>query len=99
VGFKEDAEFARSVSMGATGTKAVARCLHEQHGHRLIELERFAMANKVWQTKVKRLRLPDLLCLACGRRVESRAKSVFAIEVSDSDKPGRQWGCRRATRR
>lgn len=90
MGFKEDAEFARSVSMGAAGTEAVARCLRE-HGHRPIELERFAMANKVWQTKVKRLRLPDLVCVACGRRVESRAKSVFAIEVSDSDRPGREW--------
>jgi hypothetical protein len=91
VGFKEDADFARFVSMGATGTAAVARHLRERHGHRPIELERYAMANKIWQTKVKRLRLPDLLCVACGRRVESRAKSALAIVLSDSDTPGREW--------
>ena len=61
MGFKEDADFARFVSMGAVGVAAVAFDLSEAHGHRMVELERYAMANKVWQTKVKRLRLPDLL--------------------------------------
>ena len=91
MGFKEDADFARYVSMGATGTAAIASYLRDRYGHRPIELERYAMANKVWQTKVKRLRLPDLLCVACGRRVESRAKSALAIVLSDSDTPGREW--------
>jgi len=91
VGFKEDADFARFVSMGAAGTAAVGRFLRDEHGHRPVELERYAMANKVWQTKVKRLRLPDLVCLRCGRRVESRAKSKLGIIVSHSDRPGRQW--------
>ncbi len=91
MGFKEDADFARYVSMGATGTAAVARCLRDRHGHRPIELERYAMANKVWQTKIKRLRLPDLLCVQCGRRIESRAKSTLAVVLSDSDTPGREW--------
>jgi hypothetical protein len=91
VGFKEDADFARFVSMGATGTAAIASYLRDRYGHRPIELERYAMANKIWQTKVKRLRLPDLLCAACGRRVESRAKSALAIVLSDSDTPGREW--------
>lgn len=91
MGFKEDADFARFVSMGAVGTAAVARHLREKHGHRPIELERYAMANKVWQTKVKRLRLPDLLCVRCGRRIESRAKSKLGIILSHSDIPGREW--------
>ncbi len=91
MGFKEDADFARFVSMGAVGTAAVAAHLREQHGHRPIELERYAMANKVWQTKVKRLRLPDLVCMRCGRRVESRAKSSLGIILSHSDTPGREW--------
>jgi hypothetical protein len=91
MGFKEDADFARFVSMGAVGTAAVATHLREQHGHRPIELERYAMANKVWQTKVKRLRLPDLVCVRCGRRVESRAKSSLGIILSHSDTPGREW--------
>jgi len=91
MGFKEDADFARFVSMGAVGTAAVARHLRDQHGHMPIELERYAMANKVWQTKVKRLRLPDLACVRCGRRVESRAKSKLGIILSHSDTPGREW--------
>ena len=49
------------------------------------------MANKVWQTKVKRLRLPDLLCVRCGLRVEARAKSKLGIVLSHSDTPGREW--------
>ena len=91
MGFKEDADFARFVSMGAVGAAAVAFDLSEEHGHRMVELERYAMANKVWQTKVKRLRLPDLLCLRCGLRVEARAKSKLGIVLSHSDVPGREW--------
>jgi hypothetical protein len=91
VGFKEDADFARFVSVGAIGTEAVANRLRNQFNHQPIELERYAMANKVWQTKVKRLRLPDLLCVRCGLRVESRAKSKLKIMLSHSDTPGREW--------
>lgn len=91
MGFKEDADFARFVSMGAVGTAAVARQLRDDHKHSPIELERYAMANKVWQTKVKRLRLPDLVCVRCGRRVESRAKSKLGIILSHSETPGREW--------
>ena len=91
MGFKEDADFARFVSMGAVGAAAVAHNLSAEHDHRMIELERYAMANKVWQTKVKRLRLPDLLCVRCGLRVEARAKSKLGIVLSHSDTPGREW--------
>jgi hypothetical protein len=88
MGFKEDADFARFVSMGAVATDAVRTHL-KGYGHEAIELERFAMSNKVWQTKVKRLRLPDLVCVRCGLRVESRGKSNLGIVVSHSD--GRPW--------
>ena len=91
MGFKEDADFARFVSMGAVGAAAVAHHLSTEHDHRMIELERYAMANKVWRTKVKRLRLPDLLCIRCGLRVEARAKSKLGIVLSHSDRPGREW--------
>lgn len=91
MGFKEDADFARFVSMGAIGTVVVGRYLRDQYGHKPIELERYAMSNKVWQTKVKRLRLPDLVCTNCGIRVESRAKSKLGIVVSHSDQEGRKW--------
>ncbi len=91
MGFKEDADFARFVSVGAIGTAAVASYLKDEFHHKPIELERYAMANKVWQTKVKRLRLPDLVCTRCGLRVESRAKSKLKIMLSHSDTPGREW--------
>ncbi len=91
MGFKEDADFARFVSMGAIGSAQVADDLRGRLGHDPIELERYAMSNKVWQTKVKRLRLPDLVCASCGVRVESRAKSKLGIILSHSDVPGREW--------
>lgn len=91
MGFKEDASFARFVTMGAVGTAAVARDLRARFGHRPIELERYAMANKVWAVKVKRLRIPDLVCLRCGQRVESRAKTKLEVKLSDSATEGRQW--------
>ena len=91
MGFKEDIDFARFVSVGAIGTAVVAAHLRDRFNHRPIELERYAMANKVWQTKVKRLRLPDLVCLRCGLRVESRAKTKLSITLSHSETPGREW--------
>jgi len=70
--FKQDEDFLRFITMGAAGSAAVSRHLREVHGHRTIELERYAMANKIWATKIKRLRLADLVCVACGRRIEAR---------------------------
>ena len=92
MGFKEDADFARFVSMGAVATNAVRNDL-KTYGHAAIELERYAMANKVWQTKVKRLRLPDLVCTRCGLRIESRGKSQLGIILSHSTSgaEGRTW--------
>ncbi len=41
------------------------------------ELENGSTATKLWKdVKRKRVRIPDLLCLNCGLRVESRAKSM-----------------------
>lgn len=77
--------------MGARGSAAVARYLTDNAGHQMAELERYTMANKLWATKVKRLRLPDLMCLKCGVRVEARAKSNLEIKVSDSSTAGREW--------
>jgi hypothetical protein len=91
VGFKADDSFLRYITLGAAGTAATAHDLRDRFGHQPIELERFAMANKKWNTKVKRLRIPDLLCVQCGRRVESKAKSKLAVTLSDSNKPGRAW--------
>lgn len=91
MGFKEDADFARYLTMGAVGTAAIARDLRARYGHRPIELERYAMANKVWAVKMKRMRIPDLVCTRCGRRVESKGKTKLEVKLSDSATEGREW--------
>jgi hypothetical protein len=88
---KQDEDFLRFLTMGAAGTAAVLDALDRDHGHRMVELERYATANKIWANKIKRLRLADLLCLDCGIRVEVRAKSRLAIRMSHSQRPGREW--------
>lgn len=88
---KQDLDFLRFLTMGAAGTASVLDSLDCHHGHRAIELERYATANKIWAQKVKRLRRPDLLCLDCGLRIEVRAKSKLAIKMSHSDASDRQW--------
>lgn len=81
MGFKSDREFLRNVSIGAVGTRKVASILRAA-GFRIIELERYSRSNKIWATKIKRLRVPDLLCLRTGIRIESRAKSTLKITMS-----------------
>lgn len=88
---KQDEDFLRFLTMGAASTAAVLDALSSVHGHRMVELERYATANKIWASKIKRLRLADLLCLDCGLRVEVRAKSKLAIRMSHSETPGREW--------
>lgn len=91
MGLKEDADFARYLTMGAYGAAHVKQDL-EARGHRIVELERYAMANKVWsEVKVKRLRLPDLMCVDCGRRFEAKSKSKLELKLSHSSAVGREW--------
>jgi hypothetical protein len=90
--YKTDASFLEKLVIGATGTKAVYADLQRQ-GHRPIELERGSMSFKIWKKiKIKRLRVPDLLCLNCGLRVEARAKTDLEISMSHSlSDPERAW--------
>jgi HEAT repeat protein len=91
VGLKVDSSFLRFVTMGALGARRVCG-LMARAGLDPIELERYSRSNKIWTTKVKRLRLPDLLCIKTGLRVEVRAKSKLAIKMSDTPtKPDRRW--------
>ena len=91
MGFKADTSFLRFLTMGAKGVHQTIRQL-ESHGFKPIELERYCGSNKIWSTKVKRLRLPDLLCVKTGLRIEVRAKSDLAIKMSDApDNPDRTW--------
>ncbi len=77
--------------MGAAGAHRAIEILR-RHGHDPRELERYATCNKIWLTKIKRLRMPDLFCLHCGQRFEVRAKTKLEIKMSDSPTvAGRQW--------
>ncbi len=62
-------------------------------GHLPIELERGSMGFKIWKKiKIKRVRVPDILCVKCGIRVESRAKTDLQITMSHSiSDPKRGW--------
>lgn len=88
---KQNEDFLRFLTMGAAGSATVLDILNRRQGHRAVELERYSTANKLWATKIKRLRLADLICLGCGIRVEVRAKSALAIRMSHSDAPNRAW--------
>lgn len=91
MGFKVDSSFLQFLTMGALGTQRVV-ALMRKAGMEPIELERYSSCNKIWSTKVKRLRLPDLLCLRTGVRVEVRAKSKLEIKMSDApENPERRW--------
>ena len=89
--FKADASFLDKITMGAIGARKIVEVLN-QNGHEVIELERYSTRNKIWATKIKRLRLPDLICLKCGKRIEARAKNKLEIRMSDNEnKPDRRW--------
>lgn len=90
--FKSDESFLEKLAIGATGTRAVFNDLQRQ-SHRPIELERGSLGFKIWKNiKIKRLRVPDILCLACGTRIEARAKTTLEISMSHSlSDPGRGW--------
>ena len=90
--FKSDVSFLEKISMGAIGTQRVFEDLSNQ-GHTPLELERGSMSFKLWKKiKIKRIRVPDILCVACGSRIESRAKTTFEISMSHSTSdPERGW--------
>jgi HEAT repeats len=89
--FKTDESFLEKIAMGATAARRVAEDLIRS-GHEPFELERGATSIKLWKRKMKRLRVPDLLCLRCGHRVESRGKSKLEITMSHSTRnPERGW--------
>jgi hypothetical protein len=82
--FKSDVSFLEKISMGATGTIAVFNNLKAQ-GHRPIELERGSRSFKIWkEIKIKRIRVPDILCIGCGKCVECRTKTKLEISMSHS---------------
>jgi len=90
--YKTDESFLEKIAIGAIGTKRVFHHL-ESLNHRPIALDRGSMSFKLWKAiKIKRLRVPDILCVASGIRVESRAKTKLEISMSHSTSdPDRGW--------
>ncbi|MDO9401204.1 MAG: HEAT repeat domain-containing protein [Polaromonas sp.] len=90
--FKSDDSFLRKLAVGAAGTNATINRLKAM-GFNPIELERGSTGFKIWKKiKIKRVRVPDILCLNTGIRVESRGKTKLEISMSHSlNDPKRAW--------
>jgi hypothetical protein len=90
--FKSDDSFLRKLALGAAGTNATINRLKD-FGFSPIELERGSTGFKIWKKiKIKRVRVPDIICLKTGLRFESRGKTKIEISMSHSKKnPKRVW--------
>lgn len=90
--FKSDDSFLRKLAVGAAGTNATIARLKDM-GFNPIELERGSTGFKIWKKiKIKRVRVPDILCLNTGLRFESRGKTKLEISMSHSLRdPKRAW--------
>lgn len=90
--FKSDDSFLRKLAVGAAGTNSTIEHL-TAIGFNPIELERGSTGFKIWKKiKIKRVRVPDILCLKTGLRFESRGKTKPEISMSHSLKdPRRAW--------
>lgn len=90
--FKSDDSFLRKLAVGAAGTNSTIGSLKVM-GFNPIELERGSTGFKIWKKiKIKRVRVPDILCLNTGLRFESRGKTKLEISMSHSlNDPKRAW--------
>jgi hypothetical protein len=90
--FKSDDSFLRKLVVGAAGVNKTITKLKEL-GFNPIELERGSTGFKIWKKiKIKRIRVPDILCLDTGLRFESRGKTKLEISMSHSlNDPKRSW--------
>lgn len=90
--FKSDDSFLRKLVVGASGVNTTIKKLKEL-GFNPIELERGSTGFKIWRKiKIKRIRVPDILCLNTGLRFESRGKTKLEISMSHSlNDPKRAW--------
>jgi len=90
--FKNDDSFLRKLAVGAAGTNVTINRLKAM-GFNPIELERGSTGFKIWKKiKIKRIRVPDILCLNTGLRFESRGKTKPEISMSHSrNDPKRAW--------
>jgi hypothetical protein len=90
--FKSDEEFLTYISMGAVGVRRVIEDLKQQ-GRSPLLLERGSSDFKLWKRlRIKGWRVPDILCVDTGRRIESRAKASFEISGSHSTNNAERLG-------
>ena len=98
--YKTDESFLEKLAIGASGTRFVCQDL-QRHGHRPVELERGSQSFKLWkEIKIKRLRVPDLLCTACRHplRVAGQDQAQdFHVAFHDQSRAG--MGLRHARHR
>lgn len=72
--FKSDDSFLRKLAVGAAGTNAPINRLKAM-GFNPIELERGSTGFKIWKKiKIKRVRVPDIICLNTGSRFDWRQR-------------------------
>ncbi len=90
--FKSDESFLEKLALGAAGVNATMDSLVNL-GYLPIELERGSSGYKIWKKiKIKRVRVPDILCIRSGVRFECRGKTKLEISMSHSLKdPNRAW--------
>lgn len=90
--FKSDESFLEKLAVGAAGVNTTIDLLTKL-GYKPIELERGSSGYKIWKKiKIKRVRVPDILCLRSGIRFESRGKTKLELSMSHSLKdPNRAW--------
>lgn len=82
--YKSDSSFFHKIAVGAIGSRIVTEDL-TRRGHKIVELERGSLDAKIWKgVKRKRVRIPDLVCLRCGQRIEVRTKSEPKLSMSHS---------------
>ncbi len=89
---KSDISFLQKLAIGACGTRKVLNELEKQKFSPVV-LERGSTGFKIWKSiKIKRVRVPDILCVDTGFRVESRAKTKLTISMSHSlSEQSRGW--------
>lgn len=76
--------FLEKVAIGVVGVNKAIEELKTQ-GHTPLPIEKGTTSFKIWTSlKTKRFRVPDILCLSCGRRFEVRSKTKPEISMSHS---------------
>jgi hypothetical protein len=84
--------FLEKVAIGVVGVNKIIEELKAQ-GHNPLPIEKGTTSFKIWTSlRTKRFRVPDILCLKCGRRFEVRSKTKPEISMSHSTAdPDRAW--------